>query len=177
MISTTIVTPKLKLSTCKYPGVHVDSTVKWKTHIQELQKKLRKAGYSLYHLNYAAIITVLRQVESYIWHSIIAWGNSTHCKNLLQAQNRLLKILYKIQTNTNYDYNQTPNNNHLNTQYNNYSSNNNARYVNNVTSTVNMQPIEQNKIETTHNQSSPTNNNAQCKNLLRQLNILNVSSD
>lgn len=103
----------------KYLGVYVDNTLKWKTHIRELQKKLRKVAYSLYHLSYAATYTVLRQAyfslaESYMRHGITAWGNSAHCKSLQQTQNRLLKILWSNQLYHQNTIRNTNNNTRLN---------------------------------------------------------------
>lgn len=75
------------VSTYKYLGVHLDNHFKWKTHIDDLQKKLRKSSYALYHLSNCAPYYVLRQayfslVESYLRHGIAAWGNAKYCKHL-----------------------------------------------------------------------------------------------
>ena len=67
------------VSSYKYLGVFVDSHFKWNTHVENLQKKLRKSAYSLFHLSNCATYNVLRQAyfslsESYIRHGITAWG-------------------------------------------------------------------------------------------------------
>ena len=84
------------VETYKYLGVDVDSKFKWKTHIINLQKKLRKSAYMLHHLSYCSTYDVLRQayrslVESYIRQGITARGGSKHCRILQNTQNQLLK--------------------------------------------------------------------------------------
>lgn len=95
------------VNTYKYLGVHLDSHFKWKTHIDSLQKKLRKASYALYHLSNCSPYNVLKQayfslVESVLRHGVTAWGSATYCKKLQHTQNRLIKILYKNQHYTKY---------------------------------------------------------------------------
>ena len=73
---------------------------KWKYHIENLQKKLRKSIFVLYHLGNCATYDVLRQAyfslaESYIRHGITAWGNVKYNSTLQKTQNSLLKILWK----------------------------------------------------------------------------------
>ncbi|XP_075150930.1 uncharacterized protein LOC142225039 [Haematobia irritans] len=97
----------------KYLGVVVDKYFNWKSHIQELNKKLRKALYILYHLNNSAPLAVTKQayfalVESQLRHGITSFGSSSHCKILQLTQNRLLKMLMKNRTN---DHNIITNNN------------------------------------------------------------------
>lgn len=122
----------------KYLGVLVDSNFKWNMHVDELQKKLRKTAYALFHLGTCATYTVLRQAyfslsESYIRHGIAAWGSASHCRALQITQNRLLKILSKnkqLATNKSI-YTQS----HINT------NNNNANETNPNTSTINAQTL------------------------------------
>ena len=90
------------VDTYKYLGVYVDHHFKWKTQVENVQKKLRKTAYMLYHLSNCSTFSVLRQAyfslaESYIRHGIAAWGNSSHCRILQNTQNRILKILEKNQ--------------------------------------------------------------------------------
>lgn len=84
----------------KYLGVHLDKHFKWKTHIEDVQKKLRKSSYALYHLSNCAPFYVLKQAyfslaESYVRHGITAWGSAAQTTKLQHTQNRLLKILSK----------------------------------------------------------------------------------
>lgn len=88
------------VGTYKYLGVMVDHNFNWKEHILNLNKKLRKVSYVLYHLNNCAPIHVTKQAyyslaESYIRHGITAYGNSSHCNTLQKSQDRLIKILMK----------------------------------------------------------------------------------
>lgn len=88
------------VNTYKYLGVMVDSNFSWKIHIQNLNKKLRSAGYAIFHLGNYAPLDVTKQAyfslaESYIRHGITAFGNTSHFKIIQKTQNRLLKILIK----------------------------------------------------------------------------------
>lgn len=93
------------VNTYKYLGVNLDHNFKWKIHIQDLHKKLRKTAFALYHLGNCSTFEVLKQAylslaESYLRHGITAWGSATHCRLLQQSQNRLLKILWKNKQNS-----------------------------------------------------------------------------
>lgn len=84
----------------KYLGVHLDHNFKWKIHIQQLTKKLRKSMFALYHLSNCSPFFVLKQayfslIESQLRHGITAWGKSKQCKVLQKYQNRLIKLLNK----------------------------------------------------------------------------------
>lgn len=89
-----------KVDSYKYLEVHIDSSFKWKNHIENIQKKLRKSSYVLSHLSNCATYDVLRQAyyslaESYLRHGITAWGNKKYKSTLQKTQNSLLKILWK----------------------------------------------------------------------------------
>lgn len=108
------------VETYKYLGVYVDELFKWKTHTDILHKKLRQSAYALYHLSNCSPYNVLRQAyfslaESYLRHGITAWGTATYCRTLQQAQNRLLKLLYKNKYKT---HNHNKNTNNMNIQIN-----------------------------------------------------------
>lgn len=86
------------VNTYKYLGVYVDQSFKWREHIENVRKKLRKASYILYHLSFCSNTRVMRQVyfslaESHIRHGVTAWGSSSCCRKLQQTQNHLLRIL------------------------------------------------------------------------------------
>lgn len=125
----------------KYLGIYVDEHFKWKTHITNLHKKLRKSSYMLYHLSNCATFSVLKQAyfslaESYLRHGITAWGNATYCNTIQVTQNRILKILRNNQRRSANSIN----NNRYNIQHNNLQINNNNNY------TVNNNRSEQNNI-------------------------------
>ena len=54
----------------KYLGVYVDNKFKWKTHIINLQKKLRKSANMLHYLSYCSTYNVLRQLRTH-WLNLI----------------------------------------------------------------------------------------------------------
>lgn len=122
-----------QVNTYKYLGVHLDHNFKWKTHINDLHKKLRKTAFALYHLSYCSNYEVVKQAyfslaESYLRHGITAWGSSTYCRLLQQTQNRLLKLLWKNKqnssnnTNINNGVSQNLNSNISINQHNNQTS-------------------------------------------------------
>lgn len=122
----------------KYLGVYIDSSFKWNLHVENIQKKLRKSAYALYHLSNCATYNVLRQAyfslsESYIRHGITAWGSATYCRTLQNTQNQLLKILWKNQRlsseTTRYITNNV--NNTIVAQNNQHNNNTNSNIHNN----------------------------------------------
>lgn len=173
----------------KYLGVYVDSNFKWKTHVENLQKKLRKSSYMLFHLSNYATYSVLRQAylslaESYIRHGIAAWGSATYCRLLQATQDQLLKILYKKQSysknnNITNIHNNTLSNNPITTynsnndiRNNNTTRNNNSDHINNApnnNTTIsiysNVNQIHSNTLNNnTTNVTSISNNNANWRN-------------
>lgn len=111
------------VNTFKYLGVHVDQNFKWKTHIEEVRKKLRKAAYMLHHLSYCSNNMVMRQAyfslaESHIRHGITAWGYSTYCEKLQKSQNQLLKTLKSYNINIDHSITSTNDNRLQNTPLN-----------------------------------------------------------
>lgn len=185
----------------KYLGVYVDSSFKWKIHIENVRKKLRKSAYMLYHLSNCSTYSVLRQAyfslaESYLRHGITAWGNATYCKTLQKSQNQILKILWK---NHRFASNTTPinNNNNLTNSDNYYRYNSNQQNYNNYdycnTSTLQSNTTNtyypnfnthyntytestSNNTRTTQNITTYNGNNSDIHNLAKNLRILNIKS-
>ncbi|XP_065365717.1 probable cyclin-dependent serine/threonine-protein kinase DDB_G0292550 [Calliphora vicina] len=178
----------------KYLGVYVDNHFKWNVHVENLQKKLRKSAYMMYHLSNCATYSVLRQayfsmVESYIRHGIAAWGSATHCRLLQSTQDRILKILkknhrfsQKNQNNNSNNYNHNSNINNFNSINNNISnniisntniSNNN---INNISNNSHNTNINNNIVNRNINNNTRSNNNISNNNISSNNNINNISN-
>ena len=75
----------------------MDNNFSWHRHIDELQAKLRKTSFALYHLRRCSSQAVVNQVysslgESYVRYGIAAWGSCSRIRQIQLMQNRLLKI-------------------------------------------------------------------------------------
>ncbi|XP_046812429.1 putative uncharacterized protein DDB_G0282133 [Lucilia cuprina] len=158
------------VTTYKYLGVYVDNNFKWNTHVDYLQKKLRKSAFMLYHLSNCATYNVLRQayfavVESYLRHGIAAWGNASHCRLLQNSQDRILKILKK-----NLQYQQIHDNRNINT------INNNIVNTNNNNNNYNDNNIRNNIENNTNNSILNIINNSTIYNINTNNNIVNTNN-
>jgi hypothetical protein len=96
-----------RVNNIKYLGVDIDSTLTWKTHIENLTKRLRKVMPIFRNLKNSADANTLRMVyyslaQSIISYCIPAWGGAcvTHLLRLERAQRGVLKVM----TNKPYRY-------------------------------------------------------------------------
>lgn len=69
------------VNTVKYLGLYVDSDLCWRSHVDYLQKKLRRINYNLYHMRGYLTETDLRTLyiswfESTMRYGIIHWGGT-----------------------------------------------------------------------------------------------------
>lgn len=84
----------------KYLGLYIDSNLKWKSHINDLGKKLRFILIKLYHLKHKVNVTFLRTLY-YAWfyslinYAVIIWGGEyrSNLQSLVSIQNRCFKLL------------------------------------------------------------------------------------
>lgn len=84
----------------KYLGLHIDSNLKWKTHVSELLKKLRFVLYNYYYLRKKVSNRFLINLY-YSWfypiinYGIVVWGGDykSNISPLISIQNKLFKIL------------------------------------------------------------------------------------
>ena len=84
----------------KYLGLYIDSNLKWKTHINELGKKLRYALFKFYHLKNKISSSFLRTLY-YAWfyslfnYGSIIWGGEyrSNLQPLISLQNKCIKLI------------------------------------------------------------------------------------
>jgi hypothetical protein len=87
-------------NTCStnFLGLSLDSTVSWKTHIDQLSSKLNSACYAIRSLKSVISTKNLRTIYFSYVHSIIAygiifWGNSPYSNNIFKLQKRAIRII------------------------------------------------------------------------------------
>jgi hypothetical protein len=79
-------------------GLTLDSTLSWKTHIDQLSSKLNSAFYVIRSLKSVISTKNLRTIYFSYVHSIIAygiifWGNSPYSYNIFKLQKRAIRII------------------------------------------------------------------------------------
>ena len=86
----------------KYLGVHIDSNLKWKEHVNQLTKKLRKSIYKFITLRPILNVDLMKTIyhavfESHLRYGIVAWGSAfkNELEKLTLIQRRVLKIIYR----------------------------------------------------------------------------------
>jgi hypothetical protein len=82
----------------KFLGLTLDSTLSWKTHIDQLSSKLNSACYIIRSLRYIISSKNLQTiyfsyVHSVITYVIIFWGNSPYSNNIFKLQKRAIRII------------------------------------------------------------------------------------
>ena len=65
----------------KYLGIEIDSTLTWKTHIENLSTKISKAIGLLYKIRYFVNIKIMRMlyyslIYSHLTYDIEVWGSA-----------------------------------------------------------------------------------------------------
>lgn len=90
------------VSSYKYLGLHilVGSNLKWKTHINELGRKLRFVLFKFYHLKNKIGLSFLKTLYFALFYSlfnygIIVWGGEyrSNLQPIISIQNKIFKIL------------------------------------------------------------------------------------
>lgn len=91
----------------KYLGLYIDCNLKWKTHVNEISKKLRFLLYKFYYLkkkisNDFLITLYYSWFYSIINYGILVWGSDykSNLHPIISVQNKCFKIL-KCFRNTN----------------------------------------------------------------------------
>lgn len=92
-----------KVSSMKYLGLLLDSTLSWENHIKSLEKKVASMCGMVYRVRSFVPRQVLLKfyyacIHSLLQYLVIAWGHACRSKlNKLQVlQNRCLKIIFKL---------------------------------------------------------------------------------
>jgi hypothetical protein len=92
----------INITTCtNFLGLTLDSTLSWKTHIDQLSSKLNAACYVIRPLKSVISIKNLRRIYFSYVHSIIAygiifWGNSPNSENIFKLQKRAIRIIMNV---------------------------------------------------------------------------------
>ena len=87
-----------KTENTKFLGLHVDSSVSWKTHIKQMMYKLNRACYAIRHVKHFMSQDTLRTIYFSYFHSILSygiifWGNSSHSFNIFKVQKKAIRII------------------------------------------------------------------------------------
>jgi len=95
------VIPSIILVVQTFLGLTLDSTLSWKTHIDQLSSKLNSACYIVRSLISLISTTNLRTiyfsyVHSIIDYGIIFWGNPPHSNNIFKLQKRAIRIIMNV---------------------------------------------------------------------------------
>jgi hypothetical protein len=82
----------------KFLDLTLDSTLSWKTHIDQLSSKLNSACYIIRSLRSIIssknLLTIyFSYVYSIITYGIIFWGNSSYSNNIFKLQKRAIRII------------------------------------------------------------------------------------
>lgn len=94
------------VNTIKYLGLHIDCNLKWKTHVNEISKKLRFVLYKFYYLKNKISKDFLTTLY-YTWfysifnYGILVWGSDykSNLHPIISLQNKCFKILNNFNTN------------------------------------------------------------------------------
>jgi len=89
----------INITSCtNFVGLTLDSTLSWKTHINQLSSKLNTACYVIRSLKSVISPRNLRTIYFSYLHSIIAYviifgGNLSHSNNIFKLQKRAIRIM------------------------------------------------------------------------------------
>lgn len=83
----------------KFLGIHVDSELKWKNHVDQLNKKLNSSLYAINVLKKSVDIPTLRVVyfscfQSSLSYGIVCWGNSSFISSLFVKQKMMIRSIF-----------------------------------------------------------------------------------
>ncbi|VEN50027.1 unnamed protein product [Callosobruchus maculatus] len=90
----------------KLLGVHIDSNMSFKSHIEHVCEKLNRAYYAIFHLKSClsqdALITVYdATVHSYLSYNITCWGQSSGYIRVFRALKRILRMIFNLRYHEN----------------------------------------------------------------------------
>lgn len=90
-----------EINNARFLGIHLDSQLNWKFHIDIVTKKLNNYSYELYNLskivNEAVVLVAYKAyVSSTLRFGIIFWGNSTDKDNAFKAQKKCIRAMFRL---------------------------------------------------------------------------------
>lgn len=86
----------------KFLGIHIDSNLKWSTHIDAICKKLSGSYFALSRVrNSLPLRSILNiyysLVYSHLSYNILLWGNSSEISRVFVLQKRILRMIFNIE--------------------------------------------------------------------------------
>lgn len=89
------------VNSTKFLGIIIDKKLDWKTHINELCKKLSQSSYALYKLApvlnvEALLLAYYGIVDTHLRYGVIFWGNSTDRELAFRAQKRCIRAMFNL---------------------------------------------------------------------------------
>lgn len=86
----------------KFLGVHIDSNMRWQTHIDAVCKKINSGYYAILQLKSSLEIKQLINVYyalvySAFSYNIIIWGNSCGTERILILQKRIMRLIFNLE--------------------------------------------------------------------------------
>lgn len=89
-------------NTIKYLGLHIDSNLKWKSHINFILNKMRFLISQFHHLKSKIhkkfLLTLYNSwIQSHLSYGVIAWGGDyiTNINRILNLQNKFIKLIIR----------------------------------------------------------------------------------
>lgn len=92
----------VSISECvKFLGVHIDSFMKYHSHVEEVNKKLKSVIFALRILRDQVDVDVLKTVYYAMFHSqlsygIIFWGSSSGAHQIMRTQKSALRVIFRL---------------------------------------------------------------------------------
>ena len=89
----------------KFLGVHIDSKLSWKAHVQDLVPKLNSAIFTIRTISEISDFSTRKVVYFAYFHSlmtygIVFWGNSPDAKRIFLAQKRAVRAISGVSSRT-----------------------------------------------------------------------------
>ena len=87
-----------EVNNTKFLGIHMDSNMNWKIHIEQITHKLNVACFMIRNLTHTFNVDILRVVyfvyfQPILQYGIILGGNSTHAQQIFKLQKRVIRIM------------------------------------------------------------------------------------
>jgi len=85
----------------KFLGLDIDSSMSWKTHIDQMIIKLSRTCYAVRYIKYFIFQDTLRTNYFSYFHSILSYGiifcgNSVYSSNIFKVQKRIIRITMNV---------------------------------------------------------------------------------
>lgn len=98
-----------EVSSANFLGVKIDSHLNWKSHIDQLNKKISSGCYALSILSGACSETVVKtayygSVYPLLTYGVIYWGNSVDVNSTFILQKKCIRAIYRMRTEESLRY-------------------------------------------------------------------------